>query len=920
MRKLFSSLLALTALWCLGAVAVNAKTIYVTPSGAGNKDGSDWLNAYAAIEAAIAAASSGDEIWIAGGTYKPLSQMTITKSLSIYGGFVGNETNLDDRTETSTIVDFDSKAYNFVVNTNGISVIFDGLTLQKSTASNVATSGTIHIGGNSTSTNTGNTPNVSINNCRFLNNNAYNQGGGVYIRNATTTVTIEGCYFEGNIGTSSCQGAAIYFNAGGTCDVINSIIVKNTSSNGGAVYFSTGTGRVINSIIAGNKDTRTGTGYSRVGGLSGGTAYNTIFYNNTTLNSDQVWNFNGTTIYNCITDESTTNNSIIQTDASKLFSDYANGDYTPTINSYAINRGTSDGFTVPTTDFAGNQRVVGLAIDMGPYEYQTVTYPVTVKATNVTITPTLPINAINTPASVLFTIDDTYHSPYVTVNGKLSSYTGNSSTKTVSLFDLGATAPLDIAIYAYPKNVIPVTEDTYIDGTTRSTAPDAHSTNYATSSELRIRKCGNIGNYNEQRAYVRFVIPGNIVSDYNKATLKIVASSIPNGRTPAVRTVNATVAAAPFNTLTWDNSDEASSYPNYSGSVIATAAQTSAAITTPTEFTFDVSSEMTGTMTLQLADNVLTDGTSVYFSLENGNPNYVPVLVFSQPTLKVLPTETKTYIPSGEDAHGDIIIYSDATNTGQIDNSANFTVNGAIKFVKTFTPSEWYPIGFPFDLNGVYVDDFKNDEEGPWVVAHQETNNVVGDYWLKTYAQGTATVDQWADTIAAQKGYAIAFPSAFTGNEVTFISQPNITISTASYTPSGTATYAMVANPTLQDITLAEGGNYYYYTYVAASNRFLRITSGYGGSSTVHPFESFIVAYSSDQNSLRSSFSVEEATDIPYLRDMEYLDDPIVKTEYYNLQGQKYSISQRNGISNGTPYIVKTITQSGKVTSRIEIR
>ncbi|MDR1810672.1 MAG: InlB B-repeat-containing protein, partial [Prevotella sp.] len=137
--------------------------------------------------------------------------------------------------------------------------------------------------------------------------------------------------------------------------------------------------------------------------------------------------------------------------------------------------------------------------------------------------------------TVDFTLSVGYHTPYVAVNGAKTAVSESGGTYTLTIPAVSESQTITLSAFA--ENVVPASEDTYIDGTSRSSAPDAHSTNYSASSELRIRKCGNIKNYNEQRAYVRFVIPGNIVSAYNKATLKIVASSILNGRTPAVRTV-----------------------------------------------------------------------------------------------------------------------------------------------------------------------------------------------------------------------------------------------------------------------------------------------------------------------------------------------------------------------------------------------
>ena len=45
MQTLFAAMLAATT-------TALAATLYVTPTGAGNKDGSDWANAFAGIQAA----------------------------------------------------------------------------------------------------------------------------------------------------------------------------------------------------------------------------------------------------------------------------------------------------------------------------------------------------------------------------------------------------------------------------------------------------------------------------------------------------------------------------------------------------------------------------------------------------------------------------------------------------------------------------------------------------------------------------------------------------------------------------------------------------------------------------------------------------------------------------------------------------
>jgi len=84
----------------------SAAVRYVTETGTG--DGSSWENASGSLQAMINASDAGDEIWVAKGVYKPTvppngeedprrKTFLLTKNVSIYGGFSGNETSRDAR-------------------------------------------------------------------------------------------------------------------------------------------------------------------------------------------------------------------------------------------------------------------------------------------------------------------------------------------------------------------------------------------------------------------------------------------------------------------------------------------------------------------------------------------------------------------------------------------------------------------------------------------------------------------------------------------------------------------------------------------------------------------------------------------------------------------------------------------------------
>ena len=82
------TLLALLALLCT-PFALRADTLYVTPTGAGNKDGSSWANAFAGIQAAVDAVDAAvaadanyaiPVIRVADGTY---SRVSITNDIAL---------------------------------------------------------------------------------------------------------------------------------------------------------------------------------------------------------------------------------------------------------------------------------------------------------------------------------------------------------------------------------------------------------------------------------------------------------------------------------------------------------------------------------------------------------------------------------------------------------------------------------------------------------------------------------------------------------------------------------------------------------------------------------------------------------------------------------------------------------------------
>ena len=84
-----------------------AGILYVDAAAAGANDGSSWTDAFTALQPALEAARSGDQIWVAAGTYTPSLESTpgdprsacfgMRNGVAIYGGFAGTEHNLEQR-------------------------------------------------------------------------------------------------------------------------------------------------------------------------------------------------------------------------------------------------------------------------------------------------------------------------------------------------------------------------------------------------------------------------------------------------------------------------------------------------------------------------------------------------------------------------------------------------------------------------------------------------------------------------------------------------------------------------------------------------------------------------------------------------------------------------------------------------------
>jgi hypothetical protein len=124
---LFQCFLASVFLCVVSAVG-NTATLRVSPNGDGT-NGESWSTAFTSVGDAIAASASGDEIWVASGTYN--EAITLTPGISLYGGFAGDETDQDfsqrDWKRHETILDATGLETTVLVGATG--TIVDGFTV-----------------------------------------------------------------------------------------------------------------------------------------------------------------------------------------------------------------------------------------------------------------------------------------------------------------------------------------------------------------------------------------------------------------------------------------------------------------------------------------------------------------------------------------------------------------------------------------------------------------------------------------------------------------------------------------------------------------------------------------------------------------------------------------------------------------------
>jgi len=434
------ALTAALALIAAGGQASLAENdvIYVDFDAPGpTHDGSSWVFAYTDLQLALADAESGDQIWVAAGTYKPTSETDRTISfqmvngVAVYGGFdpSGGDDAWEERDWATnvTILSGDigddatnaDNSYHVFYHPSELALdgtaIMDGFTVTGGNAN-----GTEPHSRGGGMVNDSSSP--SLLNCTFSGNSASGSGAGMHNTNSSSP-TLTDCTFQGN--TAGTEGGGMH-NDGSSPTLTGCTFSENTADAGGGIYNGDSLPELSNCTFAGNSANSGGgihndgsspvltnctfKGNSAVGnggGLrntrsSSPTLTNCTFHGNRATNGGAIHNYLSSppTVTNCILwgdakpEIVNLESSAIVTycdveggypgegniDEDPLFADPDNGNFHLMPGSPCTDAGTDTAPHLPAQDFEGDLRILDgdgdgdAVVDMGVDE--ALWYPV----------------------------------------------------------------------------------------------------------------------------------------------------------------------------------------------------------------------------------------------------------------------------------------------------------------------------------------------------------------------------------------------------------------------------------------------------------------------------------------------------------------------------------------------------------------
>lgn len=234
-------------------VTIASPILYVdtaTPAAPAGQDGFSWPTAFAHLQDALLVAQSGQDIWVAAGTYNPdltnssdsndpNDSFVVPAGVSVFGGFQAGDTSLNDADPFANNSILDGaiggglKSYHVVdLSACAATAVFDGFIIRNGAATDVTENsggGIYSVGGSAT-----------VSRCQIANNSAGQNGGGAYFSGGSPV--LRGCDISDNSGNT---GGGLYLLSSPAHIVSCQLERNNAGADGGGIWSQSSFGVLI---------------------------------------------------------------------------------------------------------------------------------------------------------------------------------------------------------------------------------------------------------------------------------------------------------------------------------------------------------------------------------------------------------------------------------------------------------------------------------------------------------------------------------------------------------------------------------------------------------------------------------------------------------------------------------------------------